>query len=352
MTCFDLRTRRSQSGQSTATLSSHNRLRTAVAVAMTSFALQAGAFETPTNLSVDDETLTWESDAPSINIYEDGEYRATVHGSSVFSPVFEGSVYQVVAHDHGMEFSSLSDPLLVEDDDSDEEDDDEDEEREYDEARLYFELNDTDGDLGLHALVDAEDWKTLRIEDITGRIMFDLEVKRGLLDQGMTEIFFESSEPDFDDLDPAEFFARFPAGEYEVNGKTLDGEELESDLVLSHVIPAAPAGIIVNGQSVPPDCDQDTGPGVSGPVLVSWGPVMSAHATLGVSGNVVVDKYQVVIEREDPTALLISIDVASDVTQLALPAGLLSSGDELKIEILTIADSGNQSATESCFTID
>lgn len=31
-------------------------------------------------------------------------------------------------------------------------------------ATVYFELNNTDGDLGIHALIDGEPWKKLQIE--------------------------------------------------------------------------------------------------------------------------------------------------------------------------------------------
>ena len=30
----------------------------------------------------------------------------------------------------------------------------------FEEARLFFELNDTDGDLGFHGLIDGDEWKT------------------------------------------------------------------------------------------------------------------------------------------------------------------------------------------------
>ncbi len=54
-------------------------------------------------------------------------------------------------------------PAVGEDDN---EDDDEDDEIEIplDEAELFFELNNTDGDLGIHAVIDADDWRTLSIE--------------------------------------------------------------------------------------------------------------------------------------------------------------------------------------------
>jgi len=36
-------------------------------------------------------------------------------------------------------------------------------------ANVFFELNNTDGDLGIHALIDGEPWKKLKIEDTTSR---------------------------------------------------------------------------------------------------------------------------------------------------------------------------------------
>ena len=42
--------------------------------------------------------------------------------------------------------------------------DDEEEELEFEEADLFFELNDTDGDLGLQGFVEGDAWKSLSIE--------------------------------------------------------------------------------------------------------------------------------------------------------------------------------------------
>ena len=47
---------------------------------------------------------------------------------------------------------------------ADDDDDDEDE-IPFDVAEIFFELNNTDGDLGIHALIDGEAWKKLEIED-------------------------------------------------------------------------------------------------------------------------------------------------------------------------------------------
>jgi hypothetical protein len=68
-------------------------------------------------------------------------------------------------------------------------------------------------------------------------------------------LFFESAEPTFDKLDPADFFMRFPEGIYEIEGETLDGEERENGVYLSHVIPAALDGVTINGEAAAEDCD-------------------------------------------------------------------------------------------------
>ena len=39
------------------------------------------------------------------------------------------------------------------------------------------------------------------------------------------------------------FFERFPEGIYEIEGKALDGEELESETEVTHIMPAPPCTI-------------------------------------------------------------------------------------------------------------
>ena len=139
--------------------------------------------------------------------------------------------------------------------------DDDDDEEPFDEGRLFFELNDTDGDLGIHGKIDGDEWKRLKIEDPNERRMLDVKVKGRLKRQGLTELFFESAEPTFDELDPADFFERFPEGIYEIEGKTLDGEERENEVYLSHIIPAAPEGVEVDGSASasPESCEEEDG---------------------------------------------------------------------------------------------
>ena len=59
----------------------------------------------------------------------------------------------------------------------------------------------------------------------------------------MTENFFESAEPTFDELTPEEFFLRFPEGPYKISGRATDGRKLESIDEFTHLMPAPPENI-------------------------------------------------------------------------------------------------------------
>ena len=61
---------------------------------------------------------------------------------------------------------------------------DENNEVEFDLARLFFQLNDTDEDLGIHLLVDGEPWKTLEIDDPRDRRIFYVRTQGRLRRQG------------------------------------------------------------------------------------------------------------------------------------------------------------------------
>jgi hypothetical protein len=231
------------------------------------------------------------------------------------------------------------------------------EELEFDEAQLYFELNHTDGDLGIHGLIDGEAWKSLEIEGPGEKQLMNVWIRNNLRQQGMTEIFFESDEPSFDELPPAQFFKRFPEGIYEIEGVTLEGDELEAELRLSHAMPAPPGGIKVNGKNSAVNCDA-TLPVVSEPVTLDWNAVTKSHPTVGKPNvNVTVLTYEVVgeIEREgqNPEVLVFSAVVPRNVTIFEFPESFTNLADgEMKFEIVTKLTNGNQTAVESCFEIE
>jgi hypothetical protein len=248
--------------------------------------------------------------------------------------------------------------------------DDDGDEIPFDVANIFFELNDTDGDLGIHALIDGEPWKRLEIEGPRERRMLDVRVKGRLRRQGLTEIFFESAEPTFDELSPRRFFRRFPEGEYEIEGVTLEGDELESTAELTHVMPAPAGGITLTGDPIDleeVDCDdEETVPSVeaNGAVTISWDPVTMSHPNAEGGGAAVqppipvtIINYEVVVEVELEVGgveftSVFSIILPPEVTAVTIPAEFLAQSDEFKYEILAREESYNQTAVESCFEVD
>lgn len=218
----------------------------------------------------------------------------------------------------------------------------------FSQAELFFELNNTDEDLGIHAAVDGGAYSKLVIKDARERVILRIAAHGRLVKQGLTQLFFESAEPSFDELDPAEFFLRFPEGEYEIEAKSLAGETLEGEVILSHVL-AAPAGnITVNGMAAAANCDADPLPSASEPVLIDWDPVITSHPTVGKTGPVEIVRYQFFVEQGSHK---LAIDLPPTVTQFQVPASITALGGQFKFEIIARTASGNNTAIESCYTV-
>ena len=279
------------------------------------------------------------------------------------------------------------------------------EELELDEAYLYFDLNDTDGDLGIHGKADGDAWKRMKIEGPEGereRKILDIRARSGLRRQGLTELFFESAEPTFDELDPDVFFNRFPEGVYEWEGKTLDHEEIEGEVFLSQIIPAAPVVAMVGNQTENPGFEieiNDEGeeelvkacwalePGdyVGGSVTIDWDEVTQSHfdkwsngaiplpgeekIPLGNSGAIGDIAYYEFVAEIDDTEFKSTAVIPPDVTEWTIPAEIIALAEdgEVKFEIIVRVETGdhdymddgeietvdstlgNQSAVEDCF---
>lgn len=259
---------------------------------------------------------------------------------------------------------AIASPLAWADDD----DDDDEEEIPFAEHEIFFELNNTDGDLGIHALIDGEGWRRLSIEDPNERKMLSVRVKGRLRRQGLTEIFFESAEPRFSELPPAIFFSRFPEGDYEIEGLTLDGLEMESESEITHTMPS-PADTKVNGLSTSNQCEDEdliTEIPDTGGLTISWDPVTMSHpdAMGGGAGvqppiPVVIVNYQVVVEVEaenpdpagEPFDAVFSVELPPWETEATLPEQFFDLGDEFKYEVLAREESFNQTAVESCIVL-
>jgi len=234
---------------------------------------------------------------------------------------------------------------------------------EFDEAYIFFELNNTDGDLGIHAKIDGEPWKWLTIKDHKNKRVLTVNTKSRLRRQGLTELFFESAEPPFDELSPDKFFNRFPEGEYTVTGRTLERIKVRSKVVLSHVMPAPPE-VWLEGNyetvAAAENCDVEDLPEFEfgETITIIWYPVETSHPDLGAYGDIEVHNYEVVVEI-DETPWKTSSILSPDDTMFVIPQEILALAEfdeegeaEVKFEVLVRAEeSFNQTAVESCFVL-
>jgi hypothetical protein len=214
----------------------------------------------------------------------------------------------------------------------------------FSKAKMIIEFNSTANDVGVQVLLDGEPWRSLKIEGPGGRTILDITASRSLRKQGLTELFFESSEPSLDDVPLADFLNRFPAGTYEFDGITIDGIEIEGEATLTHVIPAGPEIVFPKEGDV---IDLTKG------LVIKWEPVTKKIAGSG-DGKLEIVAYQVIVERTDndllgvaPRTFDIKLPATSNSTQrVTVPRQFLESGKQYKFEVLAIEKGGNQSITE------
>ncbi len=216
------------------------------------------------------------------------------------------------------------------------------------ETELYFELNDSAGDLGIHSSIDGGPYVKLEIEDPWDRTILWMGANGRLARQGMTQFFLESAEPNFSQLSPAAFFKRFPEGKYEIGATDRDGNEVEATVELSHVLAARPGHITAAG--VPAvNCDAPVLPVIAAPIEIDWDPVSRSHPTIGKSGPVEIDRYQLFVEVE---GVKFGIDLTPEMTEFDIPEEVLEIGGRVKFEIIARTSTGNNTAVESCFVLE
>ena len=233
----------------------------------------------------------------------------------------------------------------------------------FDETKALIEINATDGDVGFHVLLDADAWHQIRVDDPTGKRLFQAFVKGDLADQGLTENFFESDEPlcapelaeDEDDVvvTLAEFLDRFPAGAYIFEGMSNDGETLTDTALLTHDIPAAPyIGDFDGTGGVPTD-----------EALIEWSPGddLGACPFVGLDPDPVsvpVIGWEIVVEPENEEAVsplrVFSAQLPEAQTSVSVPQEFLDAYvaqgvTVFKFEVGAIEESGNQTFSEGIF---
>ncbi len=203
------------------------------------------------------------------------------------------------------------------------------------EVGIWFEINDTDGDAGIQIFLDGEGWDKMKVKDPDGNTILNFKGKGSVGIQGITELFFESAEPSFDEQPLADLLALFPEGTYVFKGMTTDGHSLKGKAMLTHALPAAPLQVFPkDGEDVDPE-----------DAVFEWAPVADPPGSEIVS-------YHVVVECEEPALRKLEADVGPMVTTLTVAPEVLDGADECKWEVLAIEESGNQTISETEFGID
>lgn len=199
-------------------------------------------------------------------------------------------------------------------------------------AKIYWEYNASADDLGVHVFLDGEDWKELKIVNPRGRTLFAVAGFGPYRQLGMTELFFEGAEPSLSEVPLDDLLARFPEGEYDFEGRTVDGEEIEGEADFSHAIPDGP------------DVTAVTGP--NNLLRIEWTAV-NAPPPGFPDLPIHVVAYQVIV------AEVFQATVPASVLSLTIPPELVGSlgPGEHAFEVLAIERNGNQTLTEGTFSL-
>ena len=218
---------------------------------------------------------------------------------------------------------------------------------EFDDAEFFIEINGTDGDAGVQLKLDGEGWNSLTMTNPIGGVLLEVvaDENESIGLQGLTEFFFESAEPSFDDQTLAELFALFPEGEYEFEGTTTEGDAITATAEFTHNIPAIPE------TKVRIDDDWE--------VLIKWKRVKSEFDDPNgapVGDDIVIDMYRVVVEALDEEGeglQTLDVELPSSSRRITIPKEFirLSPVGEFKYEVIATEESGNQTIFEGEFAL-
>jgi hypothetical protein len=211
-------------------------------------------------------------------------------------------------------------------------------------AKLNIEHNATDKDTGFQGFIDSEGWRRLDVRGPNGPVL-TFEGRGSLARLGLTELFFETVEPENAKTPIAEMLAKLPEGTYTIAGATQENGKSAGRTVgralLTHDIPAGPMLVSpAEGATVP----------VRG-VVARWKPV-----TKTITGEpVTIIAYQLIIEKDvEPHRHMIgklglSMYLPPSVTSIAVPNGFLQPRTAYNWEVLAIERSGNQTLSSGAF---
>jgi len=211
-------------------------------------------------------------------------------------------------------------------------------------AKLLIEHNASDEDTGFQGFADHDPWNELTIEAPDDQPILTVTAEGGLRDFGLTELFFETHEPENAVVPIAQLLERMPKGFYEFEAAVAGGGEARADAPFTHAIPEGPELL------TPAEDATGLDPAT---IVVSWDPVTRDIADKPVR----IVGYQVIVEEDAPAQFpqgfykpVLDVRVPADVTQLSVPAEFMKDDACWKFEVLAIEDSGNQTLESGEFT--
>jgi hypothetical protein len=204
-----------------------------------------------------------------------------------------------------------------------------------DDAAIYIEINDSDGDAGIQIFLDGEGWNSMEVFDPNGNsiLYVTAEADGSVGTQGITELFFESAEPSFDEQPLEDLLDLFPEGNYRLEGTTTEGDTLKGKAKLTHDLPDAP--VLVSPAEDAEDVDPEE-------TVIEWELVADPPGSMIVG-------YEVVVERETGSLRVFSVDLGPEATSVTVPPEFMEPDTAYKFEVLAIEKSGNQTISEREF---
>ena len=210
-------------------------------------------------------------------------------------------------------------------------------------AKMLIEHNATDEDTGFQGFADADAWNELTIMDAEGSLILTAIALGGLDDFGLTEFFFETSEPENAEVPIDDVIERLPEGVYAFSGDLVEEGPAGLTTEFTHDIPAG-------AELLTPEEDAE---GVDASnTVISWELVEEDID----EDDIEIVGYQVIVEEAGPAydddgfaKPVMSAYLNSDATSLTVPAEFMKTDGCYEFEVLAIEKSGNQTLASAAF---
>ena len=212
-------------------------------------------------------------------------------------------------------------------------------------ASIIIETNDTAGDTGFQIFLDGVGWRNVRVYDSNGSKILHAHSAGGVRAiGGGTELFMESNEPPYEDLDGMQaLIDLLPEGEYYFLARYTNNTWATGTAEFTHTVPDGPEIVYPAPTGNEDECT--TGVFVDS-AYIEWEPV---EMDIWGSDEIEIVAYQVIVESDEEEYNYFTVTVPAEINMVVVPEDVLTEGTEFIFEVLAIEESGNQTITEGCF---